>query len=109
MKYNYGRKELIIMTYNEALAMLDRIKDTAIGAPVKGRIIELLFIGPTEWNDMCDFMNLRIKKGDEGAAIEFSSLNKSLSVYGVSVTKIDDDVPKWELTLLDNWELIISN
>lgn len=69
------------MTYKEALSYLDRIKDTAIGAPVKGRIIESLFIGPTAWDDMCDFMNLRIKKGDEGAAIEFSSLNKSLSVW----------------------------
>ncbi|WP_294500235.1 hypothetical protein [uncultured Bacteroides sp.] len=54
-------------------------------------------------------MNLRIQKGDEGAAIEFSSLNKSLSVYGVSVTNVDDDVPEWKLTLLDSWELIISN
>lgn len=97
------------MTYEESLSFLDRIKDTAIGAPVKGRIIESLFIGPTAWDDMCDFMNLRIKKGDEGAAIEFSSLNKSLSVYGVSVTNVDDDVPEWKLTLLDSWELIISN
>lgn len=97
------------MTYEESLSFLERIKDTAIGAPVKGRFIQSLFIGPTDWDDMCDFMNLRIKKGDEGAAIEFSSLNKSLSVYGVSVTNVDDDVPEWKLTLLDSWELIISN
>lgn len=97
------------MTYEQALSYIDRIEGTVIGAPVKGRIIESLFIGPTAWDDMCDFMNLRIKKGDEGAAIEFSSLNKSLSVYGVSVTNVDDDVPEWKLTLLDSWELIISN
>lgn len=97
------------MTYEEAQALYDRLKTFAIGTPVKGRIIESLFIGPTAWDDMCDFMNLRIKKGDEGAAIEFSSLNKSLSVYGVSVTNVDDDVPEWKLTLLDSWELVISN
>lgn len=97
------------MTYEESLSFLERIKDTAIGAPVKGRFIQSLFIGPTDWDQMCNFMNLRIQKGDEGAAIEFSSLNKSLSVYGVSVTNVDDDVPEWKLTLLDSWELIISN
>ena len=97
------------MTYEESLSFLERIKDSAIGAPVKGRFIQSLFIGPTDWDQMCNFMNLRIQKGDEGAAIEFSSLNKSLSVYGVSVTNVDDDVPEWKLTLLDSWELIISN
>ena len=61
------------MTYNEALSYLERIKDTAIGAPVKGRFIESLFIGPTDWEQMTDFMNLRIQKGEETALIEFDS------------------------------------
>lgn len=97
------------MTYKEAKSYLDRIKDTAIGAPVKGRLIQSLSIGPTDWEQMCDFMNLRIHKGEEAALIEFSSLGKSLSVYGVSMTKVDDDVPKWEMTIMDNWELIMGN
>lgn len=97
------------MTYEQALSFIDRIKDTAIGAPVKGRLIQSLFIGPTDWEQMCDFMNLRIQKGEEAALIEFSSKSKSLSVYGVSVTQMDDDVPKWEMTIMDNWELIICN
>lgn len=97
------------MTYEESQSLYDRLQAFAIGAPVKGRFIQSLFIGPTDWDQMCNFMNLRIQKGDEGAAIEFSSLNKSLSVYGVSVTNVDDDVPEWKLTLLDSWELIISN
>lgn len=97
------------MTYKEALSYLDRIKDTAIGAPVKGRLIQSLAIAPTDWEQMTDFMNLRIKKGDEAALIEFDNHGKSLSVYGVSVKNSDSDVPTWEMTILDNWELIISN
>lgn len=97
------------MTYKEALSYLDRIKDTAIGAPVKGRFIQFLFIGPTDWDQMCNFMNLRIQKGDEAALLALSSQGMSLSVYGMSVTEADDDVPKWEMTNLDNWELIIGN
>ena len=92
------------MTYNESLSYLTHIKSTAIGAPVKGRLIEYLSIAPTDWEQMIDFMNLRIQKGEEVA----SSLGKSLSVYGVSVNK-KYDVPKWEMTILDNWELTISN
>lgn len=97
------------MTYEQALSYLDRIKDTAIGAPVKGRLIQTLSIGPTDWEQMNDFLNLRIKVGEEAALLEFSSQGKSLSVYGVSVTKISGDVPKWEMTIMDNWELIICN
>lgn len=82
------------MTYKESLSFLDRIKDTAIGAPVKGRFIQSLFIGPTDWGQMCNFMNLRIQKGDEAALLALSSLGMSLSVYGMSVTEADDDVPK---------------
>ncbi len=96
------------MTYNEALSYLERIKDTAIGAPVKGRFIESLFIGPTDWEQMTDFMNLRIQKGEEMALIEFDSAGKSLSVYGVSVNN-EFDVPHWDMTIMDNWELMIGN
>lgn len=97
------------MTYEESLSFLERIKDTAIGAPVKGRFIQSLFIGPTDWDQMCNFMNLRIQKGDKAALLALSSQGMSLSVYGMSVTEADDDVPKWEMTNLDNWELIIGN
>ena len=97
------------MTYEESLSFLERIKDTAIGAPVKGRFIQSLFIGPTDWDQMCNLMNLRIQKGDEAALLALSSQGMSLSVYGMSVTEADDDVPKWEMANLDNWELIIGN
>ena len=85
-----------------------RIKDTAIGAPVKGRFIESLFIGPTDWEQMTDFMNLRIQKGEETALTEFDSAGKSLSVYGVSVNN-EFDVPHWDMAIMDNWELMIGN
>lgn len=97
------------MTYEEAQILYDRLTTLAIGAPVKGRLIEYLSIGPTDWEQMTDFMNLRIQKGEEAALIEFSSQGKSLSVYGVSITKIDDSIPKWEMTILDNFELLMSN
>lgn len=96
------------MTYEEALTYLNRIRDIAIGAPVKGRLIQSLSIGPTDWEQMTDFMNLRIQKGEEAALIEFDRLGKSLSVYGVSVNK-QYDIPRWEMTVMDDWELIISN
>lgn len=99
---------LRLMTYNEALIYLNRIRDIAIGAPVKGRLIQSLSIGPTDWEQMTDFMNLRIQKGEEAALIEFDRLGKSLSVYGVSVNH-EFDVPRWEMTVMDDWELIISN
>ncbi len=95
------------MTYKEALLYLERIKDTAIDAPVKGRLIESLFIGPTDWEQMTDFMNLRIQKGEETALIEFDNAGKSLSVYGVSVNN-EFDVPRWDMTIMDNWELMMG-
>lgn len=57
---------------------------------------------------MTDFMNLRIQKGEETALIEFDSTGKSLSVYGVSVNN-EFDVPRWDMVIMDNWALIISN
>lgn len=97
------------MTYEQALSFIDRIKDTAIGASVKGRLIQSLYIGPTDWEQMSEFMNLTIKKGNEAALVEFSLLGISLSVYGVSMDKVAGEVPKWEMTIMDNWELIMGN
>lgn len=97
------------MTYQEAQTLHDRLLTIAIGAPVKGRLIESLFIGPTDWEQMTVFMNLRIQKGEEAALIEFSSLGKSLSVYGSSVTKNGDGVPRWDVTVIDDFELMLSN
>ena len=94
--------------YEEAQTLYARLQTLAIGASVKGRLIESLSICPTDWNQMTDFMNLRIQKGDEAALIEFSSLGKCLSVYGVSVNH-KYDVPRWEMTILDDFELLISN
>ena len=38
------------MTFEEAISLFERIKDQVVGAPVKGRFIESLFIGPTNWD-----------------------------------------------------------
>lgn len=97
------------MTFEEAISLVDRIKYQIIGKPVKGHIIEYLLIGPTNWEEMSDFMNLRIQKGEETAQIEFSHKGKSLSVYGVAITKIEPDIPKWEMIIFDDWEKIIYN
>ncbi len=97
------------MTYKKAQLYLERIKDIVIGTPIKGRLIQSLAIGPTDWEQMSDFLNLRIQKGEEAALIEFSHLGKSLSVYGVSVTEVENGVPNWEMIVLDDWELVISN
>ena len=50
------------MTYEQALSFVERIKDIAIGAPLDGRVIQSLAIGPTDWEQMSDFINLRIQK-----------------------------------------------
>ena len=42
------------------------------------------------------------------ALIEFNSADKSLSVYEGSVNN-EFDVPRWDMTIMDNWALIISN
>ena len=62
------------MTYEESQSLYDRLQAFAIGAPVKGRLIESLFIGPTDWDQMCNFMNLRIQKGDEAALLGHARL-----------------------------------
>lgn len=50
------------MTFEEAIALIERIKDQIVGAPVKGRLIESLFIGPTNWDEMHVFMNISLQK-----------------------------------------------
>lgn len=50
------------MTYEQALSFVERIKDIAIGAPLDGRVIQSLAIGPTDWEQMSDFLNLRIQR-----------------------------------------------
>lgn len=95
------------MTYDEAVSMIDRIKNYAIGTPIKGKFIESFFIGPSDWQDMNTFLNVRSQKGEEEAINEF--FEKSFSVYGISVTKTTDEVPRWDMTILDDLETIISN
>lgn len=90
------------MTFEEAVSLVDRIKEQVIGVPVKGRLIESLFIGPTNWNEMHVFMNICLQKGEDEAIDEF--IGKSFSVYGRSVTYINPDLPRWDVTVLDDWE-----
>ena len=91
------------MTFEEAVSLVDRIKEQVIGVPV----IESLFIGPTNWNEMHVFMNISLQKGEDEAISEF--IGKSFSVYGRSVTYINPDLPRWDVTVLDDWEKTIYN
>lgn len=95
------------MTYNEAISMIERIKDSVIGIPIKGKFVESLFIGPTNWDEMHIFMNICLQRGEDEAISEF--MGKSFSVYGNSVTYINPELPKWEMTILDDWEKTIYN
>ena len=95
------------MTFEAAVSLVDRIKDQVVGAPVKGRLIESLFIGPTNWEEMHVFMNICLQKGEDEAIDEF--IGKSFSVYGRSVTYINPDLPRWDVTVLDDWEKTIYN
>ena len=95
------------MTYNEAISMIERIKDSVIGIPIKGKFVESLFIGPTNWDEMHIFMNICLQKGEDEAISEF--MGKSFSIYGNSVTYINPELPKWEMTILDDWEKTIYN
>lgn len=95
------------MTFEEAVSLLKRIKDVVIGTPIKGKIIESLFIGPTSWEEMHTFLNICLKKGEEEAINKFSG--KSFSVYGKSVTYVTPELPKWEMVILDEWEKALYN
>ena len=102
---HYGKNTS--MTFEEAVSLADRIKEQVIGVPVKGRLIESLFIGPTNWNEMHVFMNICLQKGEDEAIDEF--IGKSFSVYGRSVTYINPDLPRWDVIVLDDWEKTIYN
>lgn len=103
----YLCSKITSMTFEEAVSLVDRIKEQVIGVPVKGRLIESLFIGPTNWNEMHVFMNICLQKGEDEAIDEF--IGKSFSVYGRSVTYINPDLPRWDVTVLDDWEKTIYN
>lgn len=95
------------MTFDEAISLLERIKDTVVGSPIKGKPIHSLFIAPTSWEEMHIFMNISLQKGEDEAISEF--IGKSFSVYGRSVTYINPDLPRWDVTVLDDWEKTIYN
>lgn len=95
------------MTFEEAIALIERIKGQVVGAPVKGWFIESLIIGPSNWDEMHIFMNISLQKGEDEAISEF--IGKSFSVYGRSVTYINPDLPRWDVTVLDDWEKTIYN
>ena len=95
------------MTIEEAIALIDRIKDQVVGVPVKGRFIESLFIGPANWDEMHVFMNICFQKGEDEAIDEF--IGKSFSVYGRSVSYIKPDLPRWDVIVLDDSEKTIYN
>ena len=95
------------MTFEEAVSLVDRIKDQVVGVPVKGQFIESLFIGPANWDEMHVFMNICFQKGEDEAIDEF--IGKSFSVYGRSVTYIKPDLPRWDVIVLDDWEKTIYN
>lgn len=95
------------MTFDEAISLLERIKDTVVGSPIKGKPIHSLFIAPTSWEEMHIFMNISLQKGEDEAINEF--IGKSFSVYGRSVTYINPDLPRWDVTVLDDWEKTIHN
>lgn len=52
-------------------------------------------------------MNICLQKGEDEAIDEF--IGKSFSVYGRSVTYINPDLPRWDVTVLDDWEKTIYN
>jgi hypothetical protein len=95
------------MTFDEAVSMIERIKDIAVNVPVKGRFIQSFFIGPTDWKLMATFMTIRVQKGEDAAISEF--LGKSFSVYGVSETNTEGGIPRSDMSVLDDFEKIIGN
>lgn len=95
------------MTFKEAVSKCEQIKSYVIGLPIKeGKKITSLFIGPTNWDRMCDYMNAQNQKGHEIAQIEF--VNESFSVYGVSVDN-SGSYTNYGLVLLDDFDKMMSN
>ena len=95
------------MTFEEAISKRKQIKDYNIGIPIKGKDITFLFIVPTNWDRMCDHMNMQNQKGHEIARIKFA--NESFSVYGVSENELSDGTPRWDMLNLGRWEEEILN
>lgn len=89
------------MTFEEAISKRKQIKDYNIDIPIKGKDITFLFIVPTNWDRMCDYMNMQNQKGHEIARIKFA--NESFSVYGVSVDNLGS-YPNYGLVLLDDFD-----
>ena len=88
---------------------LTELKIRVVGAPVKGRLIESLFIKFYKLGRNACFYEYLSSKGEDEAIDEF--IGKSFSVYGRSVTYINPDLPRWDVTVLDDWEklFIIKN
>ena len=96
------------MTFEEAISKRKQINSYVIGLPIKeGKRITSLFIGPTDWDRMCDYMNMQNQKGHEIARIKFA--NESFSVYGVSENEVSDGTPRWDMLNLGRWEEEILN
>lgn len=95
------------MTFNEAVSMCKRIESYTIGSIIKGQKIDSLWIGPTNWDEVCDYTNSLLQKGPEIARLEFSK--KSFSVYGVSIEKTSCNVPKHTMINLDYYEKMMCN
>ena len=90
------------MTFEEAISKRKQINSYVIGLPIKeGKRITSLFIGPTDWDRMFDYMNMQNQKGHEIARIKFA--NESFSVYGVSVDNLGS-YPNYGLVLLDDFD-----
>lgn len=94
------------MTFDEAVSKCKQIESYTIGSIVKDMKITSLFIGPTDWSLMGDFLNAQIQKGQEVALIMFKE--KSFSVYGVSVDETGD-VPCSSLVNLNDFDKMMSN
>lgn len=90
------------MTFEESVSKCEQIKSYVIGLPIKeGKRITSLFIGSTNWDRMCDHMNMQNQKGHEIARIKFA--NEGFSVYGVSVDNLRS-YTNYGLVLLDDFD-----
>lgn len=94
------------MTFDEALSFCGRLKEYIIGTKIKDVRIESLFLAPTDWDLMTDYMNAQIQKGADEAIGEF--IGKSFSVYGVS-TDESLKIPRTHLVNLDYLDTAMSN
>lgn len=94
------------MTFEEALAFCDRLKEYIIGSEIKDIRIESLFLAPTDWGSMSDYMNIQLQKGSDEAVSAF--IGKSFSVYGVHTDK-SMGIPRTTLVNLDSLDTAMNN